>query len=98
MNPRNNNGDQPSNSAGTGTIYVIVPIPSTTSATVIPSTTVVPIMLPEGTVLSLIPQSHLVTPRPVMALDYRPFPTNFTMPIPEREQPFGMPIMVMASL
>ena len=69
VNPRNNNGDQPSNSAGTGTVFAIVtePIPSTVSTTVIPSTTVAPMIPPEGTVLSPIPQSHPVTSRPSMA-------------------------------
>lgn len=84
----NNNGDQASNTAGTGTVSATVtePIPSTASATVTPPTMVVPTTLPEGTVSSLIPQSHLVTPRLIMTSDYRPFSTNFTMAVLGREQ------------
>lgn len=100
VNPRNNNGDQPSNSVGTGTISatVIEPIASTASATVTPPKMVVPMMLPEGKVYPLIPQSHLVTPRPIVASDYKLFAIKITMPVPWHKQPFGMPTMVMESL
>jgi hypothetical protein len=37
------------------------------------------------------------TPPPVGNTS-RPFVTNFTMPLPGREQPFGMPTSVMANL
>lgn len=77
---------------------VTVPIPSTASATITPSTTVVSTTLPEGIVLSPIPQSHLVTPRTIVASDYRPFTTNFTMLVPGREQPFGMSTTVVERL
>ncbi|KAI5397665.1 hypothetical protein KIW84_063475 [Lathyrus oleraceus] len=86
VNHRNNNGHQPSNSVGMGTISttIIEPIPSNASVMVTPSTLVVPTTLPEGTISSPILQSHLVTPTPVVASDYKPFATNFTMSVPGR--------------
>ena len=100
VNPINNNGDQPSNSVGSGTVSATVtePIPSTTSTTVMPSTTMTSTIPPEGTIVTPIPQSHPATPGPFMATDSRPFATSFTMPTPGREQPFGMPTTFMANL
>lgn len=97
---RNNNGEQPNSSARTSTIYapMMEPIPSIASTTAIPSTTVSLITLPEGTFLSPIPQSHRMTPRQFVASDFRPFATNFTMLMPGREQPYGMPTTMTTSL
>lgn len=39
-----------------------------------------------------------MTPRPFMVSDFRPFATNFTMHMSGREQPYGMPMTIMASL
>lgn len=98
--PRNNNGEQPTSRAGTGTISAPMakPIPSIASTTAIPSITVGPMTLPEGMVLSPIPPSHPVTPRSFVASDFIPFTTNFPMLMPGHEQPYGMPATMMDSL
>lgn len=89
VTPRNNNnGEQPSNNTGACTITAssTKPITSIASTMVIPSTVVmsstmdIPSIAQEGVIFSpSITQSHLVTPRPTMATDFRPFATSFTM-------------------
>lgn len=103
VTPRNNNGEQPSNSVGVGTITASStgPISSIARTTTIPSTTImlstmiVPSKAQEGILFSpSITQSHLVTPTPTMT-DFRPFSTSFIMLMLGREQPYGMPTSMM---
>lgn len=98
--PRNNNGEQPSNSTGADTVAAMStePIPSNARAITILSTTVTLSTLPEGKVLSPITQSHPVTPRPIMTIEARPFAISFTMPMVGREQPYGMSTSIMENL
>lgn len=82
--PRNRNGEQPFNSTGEGTIMAISiePIPFIASTTAIPSMTITPLIMQEGTIFPPSDtQSHSVTPRPIMVREYRPFARGFTMPL-----------------
>lgn len=98
--PINNNGEQSSNSTRAVTIIVIStkPIPSSASTTAIPSMTVALSTLPDWTVLSPIPQSHPVTPRPIMVIEVKPFITSSIMPMMGHDQPDGMPTSMMENL
>lgn len=97
---RNNNGGHTSNNAGRGTVVAMSfgPIPSSASTMVIPSTRVVQVTLLERTVLSPIPWSHPMTPRPIMATEVGPFAISITMPMLRHEQPYWMPTSMIANL
>lgn len=96
MNSRNNkNGEQTSNTTGEGIVDASLTeaIASTTNTKTIPSTA------QSGVIFSpSIAQSHYVTPRPTVASDFRPYMSSFIMPMTGREQPYGLPRSVMASL
>lgn len=99
--PINNDGEQPSNSTREGTITATStePIPSIVNTTAISSTMVTPSIMQEGIVSPpSVTQSHPVTLRHIMAIEFRPFTTGFAMPMSGRQQPYGMPTSVMASL
>ena len=95
-NPQINNGEQPSHSIGENMAITNMTeaMPSTVSTTTIPSS------VQSGPIISspVRTQGKPVTPRPVGTSSFKPYVAGLTMPMNDREQPYGMPTSTMANL